>query len=170
MISSLSRRRQTTVLWFILAAAVQLGATETRPNFLFVYTDDQRWDAMGVVQREQGERARFPRFKTPHMDRLGGEGVRFGNAFVTFAVCAPSRASFLTGRYNHLNGVINNSTPFPEDSVTHASLMRAAGYTTAYIGKWHMGMQRGQRPGFTYSASYVGQGKYTDCPFEINGT
>jgi arylsulfatase A-like enzyme len=144
-------------------------SAERKPNFLFVYTDDQRWDAMGVVQREQGERARFPWFETPNMDRLAAEGIRFRNAFVTLSLCAPSRAAFLTGRYNHLNGVVNNHTPFPADSVTHASLMRAAGYTTAYIGKWHMDGQRGQRPGFDYSASFIGQGKYVDCPFEING-
>jgi arylsulfatase A-like enzyme len=145
-------------------------AAERKPNFLFIYTDDQRWDALGVVQREQGERARFPWFQTPNMDRLAAEGARFRNAFVTLSLCAPSRAAFLTGRYNHLNGVVNNHTPFPGDSVTHASLLRAAGYATAYLGKWHMGQQRGQRPGFDYSASFIGQGRYFDCPFEINGT
>ena len=140
-----------------------------KPNFLFIYTDDQRWDAMGVVQREQGARARFSWFKSPNMDRLAAEGVRFRNAFVTCSLCSPSRAAFLTGRYNHLNGITNNHTPFPEDSVTHATLLRAAGYRTAYIGKWHMGSQRGQRPGFDYSASFISHGRYNDCPVEING-
>jgi arylsulfatase A-like enzyme len=144
-------------------------AADGKPNFVFVVTDDQRWDAMGLVQREHGEHARFPWFQTPHMDRMATEGVRFRNAFVTLSLCSPSRAVFLTGRYNHFNGVAGNRTPFPETSVTHASLLRAAGYTTAYVGKWHMGGQRGQRPGFDYSASFVGQGRYFDCPFEING-
>jgi arylsulfatase A-like enzyme len=152
-----------------LAGAASLHAAERKPNFLFVYTDDQRWDAMGVVQREQGERARFPWFKSPGMDRLAAEGVRFRNAFVTLSLCSPSRAAFLAGRYNHLNGVINNHTPFPSNSVTHATLLRAAGYRTAYIGKWHMGNQRGQRPGFDYSASFIAHGRYNDCPVEING-
>jgi len=134
-----------------MASPLAHGA-QRQPNFLFVYTDDQRWDAIGVVQREQGEHGRYPWFQTPNMDRLAAEGVRF-----------------LTGRYNHLNGVANNHTPFPVDSVTHATLLHAAGYTTAYIGKWHMDGQRGQRPGFDYSASFVGQGKYWDCPVEING-
>jgi arylsulfatase A-like enzyme len=124
---------------------------------------------MGVVQREQGDRARFPWFQSPNMDRLAAEGVRFRNAFVTLSLCSPSRAAFLTGRYNHLNGVVNNHTPLPLDSVTHASLLHAAGYTTAYIGKWHHGNQSGQRPGFDYSASFVGQGRYFNCPVEING-
>ncbi|MBI4625625.1 MAG: sulfatase [Verrucomicrobia bacterium] len=151
------------------AGLLHLHAAERKPNFLFVYTDDQRWDALGVVQREMGGQGRFPWMLTPHMDRLADEGVRFRNAFVTLSLCAPSRAAFLTGRYNHLNGVAGNRTPFPENSVTHATLLRAAGYKTAYIGKWHMGQQRGQRPGFDYSASFIGQGRYWDCPFEING-
>lgn len=152
--------------WFSSTSA---PAADRKPNFLFIYTDDQRWDALGVVQREQGERARFPWFQTPHLDRLAAEGMRFRNAFVTLSLCAPSRAAFLTGRYNHHNGVVNNHTPFPTNSVTHATLLQAAGYRTAYIGKWHHGQQRGQRPGFDYSASFVGQGRYFDCALEING-
>jgi arylsulfatase A-like enzyme len=124
---------------------------------------------MGVVQREQGEKARWPWIQTPNMDRLAREGVRFRNAFVVNSLCAPSRASFLTGCYGYINGVVNNHTEFPVDNVTYATLLRQAGYRTGYIGKWHMGKQSGQRPGFDYSASFVGQGHYTDCPFEING-
>src|SRR5436309_2810958 len=145
------------------------GAGAPRPNFLFIYTDDQRWDAMSVVQREQGKKGRFPWLKTPNMDRLAAEGIRFRNAFVVNSLCAPSRACFLTGKYSHLNGVANNHTPLPDNAVTHASLLRQAGYTTGYVGKWHMDGQRGQRPGFDYSASFIGQGRYNDCPFEING-
>ena len=75
----------------------------------------------------------------------------------------------MTGRYNHLNGVIDNRTAFPESSVTHATVLKRGGYINAYIGKWHMGNQRGHRAGFDYSASFINQGKYFDCPFEING-
>ncbi|HEY1110192.1 MAG TPA: sulfatase-like hydrolase/transferase [Opitutaceae bacterium] len=157
------------LLSLVLAAASALAAPARKPNFLFVYTDDQRYDAMGVVQREQGDKARFPWFTTPHMDRLAAEGLRFRNAFVTLSLCAPSRAAFMTGRDNHLNGVANNQVPFPEDSVTHATAIKSAGYTTAYIGKWHMGGQRGKRAGFDYSASFIGQGVYFNCPIEIDG-
>ncbi len=158
-----------TAIIVLLWAATGGLAADRKPNFLFIYSDDHRWDAMGVVQKEQGKRARFPWFKSPHLDRLATGGVRFRNAFVTLSLCAPSRAAFLTGRYNHANGLTNNSTPFPEDAVTHATLLREAGYKTAYVGKWHMGNQRGPRPGFDYSASYVGQGRHQDCPFEIDG-
>lgn len=164
-----SRFAFALLLFAALAGAAQISAAERKPNFLFIYADDHRWDAVGVVQREQGERARFPWFKTPGLDRLATEGVRFRNAFVTLSLCAPSRAAFLTGRYNHANGIVNNNTPFPANAVTHATLLRTAEYQTAYIGKWHMGKQSGQRPGFDYSASFVAQGRYQDCQFEING-
>lgn len=166
---ALPHLRSSLVAALLGVLAAVAPAADRPPNFVFIYTDDQRWDALGVVQREQGENARFPWLQTPHMDRLAAEGVRFRNAFVTQSLCAPSRAAFLTGRYNHLNGVINNRTPFPENSVTHASLLRAAGYATGYVGKWHMGKQSGPRPGFDYSASYIGQGQYFDQVFEVDG-
>ena len=171
MITHFISIRSRACAWFLFAlcCTAMLHAADRKPNFLFIYTDDQRWDAMSVVQREQGDAARFPWLKTPNMDRLAAGGVRFKNAFVTLSLCAPSRAAFLTGKYNHLNGITDNNTPFPEGSVTHATLLRAAGYKTAYIGKWHMGNQKGQRPGFDYSASFVGQGRYMDDPVEING-
>jgi arylsulfatase A-like enzyme len=161
--------RAPACLLVALACCATLQAADRKPNFLFIFTDDQRWDAIGVVQREQGERARFPWIKSPNTDRLAAEGVRFRNAFATNSLCSPSRAAFLTGCYNHINGITNNHKAFPEKSVTHATLLHAAGYQTAYIGKWHMGGQKGQRPGFDYSASFVGQGRYNNCPYEING-
>ncbi|MFO0909004.1 MAG: sulfatase-like hydrolase/transferase [Isosphaeraceae bacterium] len=117
----------------VLCALVPLHGTSAahaaqpprRPNFVFVYTDDQRWDAMSVVQREQGAKARFPWLKTPNFDRLAAEGVRFRNAFVVNSLCSPSRASFLTGTYGHRNGIVNNHTPFDAAQVTHAGLLRA---------------------------------------------
>ena len=136
-------KRHTAILITLLALLCGHAiAADRKPNFLFIFSDDHRWDAMGAVQREQGERARYPWFASPGMDRLAAEGVRFRNAFVTLSLCAPSRAAFLTGRYNHLNGITNNSQPFPAESVSHATLLRAAGYQTAYIGKWHLGAIR----------------------------
>lgn len=150
------------------ASAAWTRAAESRPNFLFIYTDDQRYDAMSVVQKEQGEKGRFPWFRTPNMDRLAAEGVRFRNAFVVNSLCAPSRAVNLTGRYSHLNGVASNFRPFPVDNVTHATLLRSAGYTTGYIGKWHMDSQR-ERPGFDFHASYIGHARYVDPTLVVQG-
>ncbi len=139
-----------------------------RPNFLLIYTDDQRWDALSVVQQEMGEKGRFPWFQTPNMDRLAKQGVRFRNAFVVNSLCSPSRACFLTGQYSHANGVVNNHSPFPADRVTHASMLKEAGYVTAYFGKWHHGNQK-DRPGFDEVASFIGQGQFWDCPMMVNG-
>ena len=72
----------------VLVCTTSLRATDRKPNFLFIFTDDHRWDAIGVVQREQDERARFPWFQSPNMDRLAAEGIRFRNAFVTLALSA----------------------------------------------------------------------------------
>lgn len=152
---------------FLTLVATPLAAAD-RPNVLVVITDDQRFDALGVVQKEQGDAARFPWLETPNLDRLAAEGTRFRNAFVTCSLCAPSRAAYLTGRYNHANGVRDNKTPFPADAVTYASLLREAGYATGYVGKWHMDGQEA-RPGFDWSASFTGQGKYIDCPVLVNG-
>ena len=150
-------------------AATGSAAPQDRPNILLVITDDQRYDTLSVVQAEQSEKGRFPWTETPNLDRLARDGVRFRNAFVVNSVCSPSRASILTGLYSHYNGIANNRTPFPENATTYVKLLREAGYRTGYFGKWHMGFQSGQRPGFDVSASFVGQGHYFDEPFEING-
>ena len=160
---------RSLAITLLLACAARLGAAERKPNFVYIFTDDQRWDALGVVQREQGEMARFPWLRTPNIDRLAAEGVRFRNAFAVNALCAPSRASLVTGQYGHVNGVVNNHTPHPADNISLPALLRPAGYVSAYVGKWHHGNQSGKRPGFDYSASFVGQGKYFDCPIEVNG-
>lgn len=141
---------------------------KTRPNFLFIITDDQRWDALGAVQREQGEQARFPWLKTPNLDRIATQGVRFRNAFVVHSLCSPSRASFLSGQYGHRNGLTNNSTHFSAASMNQAAILRTNGYRTAYIGKFHMAFQK-ERPGFDYIASYTSQGEYSGCTFLVDG-
>ncbi len=163
-----------SVLALVATADAAQGVTENaavprRPNFLVIVTDDQRYDVLGVVQREQGERGRFPWMSTPAVDRLAADGARFRQAFVVNSLCSPSRASILTGRYPHEVGVLDNRTPFPANSTTFAQLLAASGYRTAYVGKWHMGRQGGARPGFEHSASYLGHGEYFDCPFEVNG-
>jgi N-acetylglucosamine-6-sulfatase len=142
-------------------------AAERRPNVIVIVTDDQRFDALGVVQREQGAQARFPFFETPNMDRLAAEGARFRNAFVTHSLCSPSRASMLTGKQTYAHGIRDNKTPFHSEQ-TWAHALRAAGYRTGYFGKFHMGKQE-DRPGFTDTFTFVDQGIYPNCPFLENG-
>ena len=139
-----------------------------RPNIVFMYADDWRWDCLGVVQKEQGDKARFPWLETPNLDKLAGQSMRFRESFVVNSLCSPGRACVLTGRYNHLNGIIGNSQPLPVDAANFAKQLQKAGYSTGYCGKYHMDSQR-ERPGFDYVASFIGQGKYVDCPIIFNG-
>ncbi|MBI5388427.1 MAG: sulfatase-like hydrolase/transferase [Verrucomicrobia bacterium] len=152
----------------LCALSSPAAAPQARPNFLFLYTDDQRYDALSVVQAEQGPRGRFPWFKTPNLDRLAADGVRFRQAFVVNSLCSPSRAVYLTGRYNHENGIASNFRPFPVTNTTHATVLRAAGYTTGYIGKWHMDSQR-ERPGFDFVASFIAHARYVDPVLILDG-
>lgn len=162
-----------TAAWSTLGGALPgrtvFGADPRPPNVIFIYSDDQRFDTLGCVQRELGDRARFPFLKTPHLDRLAARGMRFRNCFVTDSLCSPSRACFMTGLYNHLNGVTDNVTEFPDGGVTIATELGKAGWITGCFGKWHMAKQRGKRYGFHHSASFIGQGAYVDVPFEIDG-
>jgi N-acetylglucosamine-6-sulfatase len=151
-------------------AAGAAAATAPRPNVLVILTDDLRWDALGVVQREQGDRALFPWFQTPHLDRLAAEGARFANMFVTTSLCSPSRASLISGQYAHRHRVLNNFTDYPSNLPGYPRALHDAGYETAYIGKWHMGEDDDQqRPGFDFWMSHKGQGNYWDNVFNING-
>jgi len=150
------------------AASSLFAAPAARPNLVFIYCDDLRWDALGVVQREQGAAARFPWLQTPRLDRLAAESVRFRESFVVTSLCSPGRANVMTSRHGHLTGVVGNQQHLPPNVVTFAQHLRAAGYTTGYFGKWHMRDQR-DRPHYDQVASFVGQGRYFDCPLLVNG-
>jgi arylsulfatase A-like enzyme len=152
----------------LVARCAQAADSQSRPNIIFIYADDWRWDCLGVVQKEQGDKARFPWLQTPTLDKIASEGVRFRNSFVVNSLCSPGRACVLTSRYSHLNGIIGNSTPMSPDTPTLGTQLKAAGYNTAYCGKFHMDKQR-ERPGFDYTASFIGQGQYNDCPILFNG-
>lgn len=135
-----------------------------RPNVLFVMTDDQTAGQMGC--------AGHPYIKTPNMDRLAEEGVRFANCFCTNSLCAPGRASVLTGCYSGLNGITGNSEVrgaeerLNPDLPQFPALLRSAGYRTALIGKWHI---RQDPTGFDDWRILPGQGEYFDPQFIENG-
>jgi arylsulfatase A-like enzyme len=153
----------------VLLASPGRAVAERRPprNILVVITDDQRWDALSVVQAEQGDKGRFPWLKTPAIDRLAKSGTRFRNAFVTCSLCSPSRATLLTGQHAHVHGVMNNITPFPKSSINWAESLRKHGYATGFFGKFHHGSGK-ERPGFTHWATYLGHGQYHDCPLIVD--
>jgi N-acetylglucosamine-6-sulfatase len=144
---------------FFLVVSSALSAK--RPNVVFILTDDQRSDALGCMGH--------PHLKTPHIDRLAKEGLLFKNHFCTTSLCSPSRASILGGLYAHSHGVVNNFTDYPRDLPTFPRQLQSAGYTTAYIGKWHMGENDdSKRPGFDHFVTHRGQGKYFDTEFRAN--
>jgi hypothetical protein len=133
-----------------------------RPNVLFILCDDLRPDAVGCLGSQH--------VKTPHIDALAEDGVRFENSFCTTSLCSPSRASILTGLYAHAHGVRNNFTELPTNLPHWPGQLQRDGYATAYIGKWHMGEGNDcPRPGFDWFVSHKGQGKYFDTEWNING-
>lgn len=149
--------------FFFVQSSSSLFADQNspRPNVVFVLTDDQRSDALGCMGH--------PHLKTPHIDRLAQEGLLFKNHFCTTSLCSPSRASILGGLYAHSHGVVNNFTDYPRDLPTFPRQLQSNGYTTAYIGKWHMGEDDdSKRPGFDHFVTHRGQGKYFDTEFRAN--
>jgi len=137
----------------------RVAAPRRRPNLLFLLADDMRADAMGC--------AGHPLLKTPHLDRLAAEGVRFVNGFVTTSICAPNRACILLGQHQRTTGIKDFATPLSEEQLdrTYPVLLRKAGYRTGFIGKWGVGasnekMLETPASRFDYWRGFVGQGKY----------
>ncbi|HEU4390934.1 MAG TPA: sulfatase [Blastocatellia bacterium] len=141
------------------SANAQTNAASRRPNIVFIMSDDHATQAISAYGSKL--------IKTPNIDRLAKEGMKFENCFVTNSVCTPSRAAILTGKYSHLNGVpvfnhLDTSQPLL------SKYMQQAGYYTGMIGKWHLGGQNpytpenGKPSGFDYWNILPGQGAYFD--------
>jgi arylsulfatase A-like enzyme len=120
-----------------------------RPNILFIMADDHASQAIGCY----GSRVN----KTPNIDRIAREGMRFDNCFCTNGICAPSRAVILTGKHSHLNGVRDNAAAFDGAQPTFPKVLRAEGYETALLGKWHL---KSDPTGFDRWTILPGQGEY----------
>jgi len=144
-------------------AAFAQSRAQARPNFVFILVDDLRYNALACTGH--------PFVRTPHIDRIAREGVNFTNTFVTTPLCSPSRGCFLTGRYVHTHGIRDNTNRNEQSHqlVTFPRLLHDAGYETAFLGKWHMGVDDGARPGFDHWISVKGQGRYLDPEFNVNG-
>lgn len=135
----------------------------TRPNLLFVMSDDHAAHAISAYTA--GARPALPARPqinhTPHLDRIAQGGMRFDSCFCTNSICTPSRASVLTGTYNHVNGVTTLVTPMDNTLDTFPKRLQAAGYQTALFGKWHLGHGPDHDPtGFDRWRVLPGQGHY----------
>ncbi|MEO8413251.1 MAG: sulfatase [Ginsengibacter sp.] len=104
-----------------------------KPNIIFLLTDDQRWDAMGAMGN--------PIIQTPNMNKLASAGILFQNAYVTTSICCTSRASILTGQYESGHQINDFSTDLTPGSIenSYPALLKDAGYTTGFIGKFGIG-------------------------------
>lgn len=126
-------------------------------NVLFLMTDEQHWRSLSSTGN--------PYIETPHMDRLGAEGVRFDSATCVTPYCSPSRASILTGVYPHTHGILLNVSPgrntqaaLPQGAFANTeSMLHAQGYATGHRGKWHLG-DKGDFDCYE-SMGYAGPGK-----------
>jgi arylsulfatase A-like enzyme len=132
----------------------------TRPNIVFVFSDDHASHAIGAYARDP--EMPFGQWlagvdTTPNIDALAERGMRFRRSYCTNAICGPSRAVILTGKHSHVNGFMDNGNRFDGDQSTFPKLLREAGYRTALIGKWHLGSDP---QGFDHWDVLPGQGDY----------
>lgn len=139
----------------LLAGVSVIRAASERPNVIIIITDDQGYGDLGLHGN--------PVLATPHLDRLGRQGVRMENFYVS-PVCAPTRASLLTGRYHYRTGVVDTyrgRAMMAPGEATLAELLRSAGYRTGIFGKWHLGDNhplRAMDQGFDESLVHRGGG------------
>ncbi len=133
----------------------------SRPNILFIMSDDHAWQAISAY----GESRHL--IQTPNIDRLAQEGMRYDRFLVNNSLCGPSRASFITGAYSHINGFYNNGNcRFDGSQITFPTLFQNAGYQTAMVGKWHL---ETNPTGFDYWEILPGQGVYYNPPMIRDG-
>lgn len=123
--------------------------SQQRPNILFIFSDDHDADAISVYNKTL--------ISTPGIDRIAKEGMKFNKHFVTNAICAPARATILTGKFSHMNGHKDNRTEFDTAQYLFPRQLQRAGYQTALVGKLHL---QTLPAGFDYWDVLPGQGQY----------
>ncbi len=140
--------------FFSCSEALKETNKKVRPNIVFIMSDDHAYQAISAYSDQL--------IQTPNIDRIAKEGMLFTNASVTNSICAPSRAVILTGKHSHINGKIDNRSPFDTTNVTFPQLLQKAGYETAMFGKLHFG---NNPKGFDEFKILPGQGDYYNPVF-----
>src|SRR3954471_12220157 len=140
---------------------VHADPPRARPNIVFIFSDDHAYQAISAY----GDARKL--LDTPNIDRIAKAGMRFDRCLVPNSICGPARATILTGKYNHLNGFVNNTNSvFDGSQLTFPKLLQKAGYQTAMVGKWHLGSDP---TGFDFWQILVGQGLYYNQQMKKNG-
>lgn len=139
------------------AQAEQAHAEQSRPNIVWIFSDDHSYQTIGAY----GGRLQSLN-PSPNIDRIAREGMRFDRCYVGNSICAPSRATLLTGKHSHLNGKFDNTDEFDHDQQQFQKILQANGYQTVMIGKIHL---YGKMQGFDYWEVLPGQGKYYQPDF-----
>ena len=148
----LSRRFALFALFFSTLACRGAMAQE-RPNILFIFSDDH---AINSISAYGGPLSKVA--PTPNIDRIAAQGAVFTNSFCGNSICGPSRATILTGKHSHKNGFMRNTGKgFDQSQWTVAKALKAGGYNTAVIGKWHL---KTTPQGFDHWEVFPGQGSY----------
>ena len=130
ILNKISNMKKILIITFIILLN-SCTNQDKRPNILFIMSDDHAYQAVSAYSDKL--------INTPNIDRIADEGILFTNACVTNSICAPSRATILTGKFSHLNGKIDNHAKFDTTQVTFPQLFKKAGYQTAMFGKLHFG-------------------------------
>ena len=144
-------------LTVLLLSIASINAADSRPNIVFIFTDDH---APHSISAYDGWLKKVR--ATPTIDKLAAEGMLFINSFCTNSICGPSRAVIQTGKHSHKNGFMNNGNSFDWNQQTFPKLLQKAGYQTAIYGKSHL---KGQPQGYDSWAVLPGQGLYYNPDF-----
>lgn len=140
--------------------------TSARPNIIFILSDDHATNAISAYNDLYKQIA-----PTPNIDRIANEGAILTNAFSTNAICGPSRASIITGKYNHVNKYYKNFKGgyFDGSQWTYPKALQKGGYQTALIGKWHLASEPQGFDYYKYHVAHGEQGVYWDPTYNENG-